>query len=35
MNSTYLIGLILIAAIVVPIALLNYKKGKKNAIIKA
>ena len=35
MNSTLLIGLILIAAIVVPIALLNYKKAKKNAVIKA
>ncbi len=35
MNSTYVIGLILLAAIVLPIALLNHKKGKKNAIIKA
>ena len=31
MNSTYVIGLILLAAIVLPIALLNHKKGKKNA----
>ena len=34
MNTTYLIGIILIAAIVVPIALLNHKKSKKNAAIK-
>jgi len=34
MNSTYIIGLILVAAVVVPMALLNRKKNKKNAAIK-
>ena len=34
MNSTYIIGLILVAAVVVPMALLNRKKNKRNAAIK-
>lgn len=34
MNTTYLIGIILIAAIVLPIVLLNYKNNKKNAVIR-
>lgn len=34
MNTTYIIGLILVLAIVIPIVLLNRGKNKKNAIIR-
>lgn len=34
MNTTYIIGLILVLAIVIPIVLLNHGKNKKNAIIR-
>lgn len=34
MNTTYIIGLILIAVIVIPIIMLNHNKNKKNAAIK-
>ena len=34
MNSTYIIGLILVAAVVVPMILINHKKNQKNAVIK-